>query len=109
MTKVSIDFNLNIDDPVVRDNFDRLQQILESDVFRNYRCEHFSFYLPEAGTFELDHLLGFIPEDVIVTSVTGGATVDVDLESADENTIEVTTDAETTIRCFLGTYEEGDI
>lgn len=108
MTKVSLDLNLNIDDPVVRDNFDRLQQILEADIFRNFRCEHFEFYLPAAGVFEVDHLLGFVPEDVVVTSSSGGAVVDFNLDEATDTSIEITTDDETTVRCFLGTYDEGD-
>jgi hypothetical protein len=90
-----------------QENFKRLQDFINGQPLMKGIFKFFEITYPAAASFEgFTHGLGFQPKDVIMTSVTGGATVTWHYENFDSEKVYITTSTGTTIRVFIGRYEE---
>ncbi len=103
----------DIEDPVVRENFDKLQRLSDDNLFGKFKGKHFSVVLTKNMTYSFKHNLGFAPQDVIPTSIlTGGsATLVWNYSLFDRTNISLTVaglaGVETlTVRAFIGSYRE---
>jgi hypothetical protein len=93
-----------IPDLYVRENFKRLK-----DFFRQESpllgFKHFELVFDAAVTnYKLRHGLGFVPKDVIQTSLTGAGVVTWNYSSFDKDSADLTVSGPCTVRFFLGTY-----
>lgn len=83
------------------DAFDRDQQLLRGQwSFRTITLEG-------AATHTFKHNLKFVPKDVLILSYTGSAPT-FNYSSFNNETISITTTGDSTIRCFLGAYEDNN-
>ena len=102
-----------VEDRVIRENLRRVETEYNDNTLVKGQFKFFEVTFgnatasyPLAATFV--HRLGFTPKDVLPTSIIGG-TVTWDYSSFDGTQIYVTVSAQTTVRFFLGRYEEGVI
>lgn len=96
------------DDPYIRDNFKRLQDSIESEPLLKSDFKFFEIAVNAASVAKAyPHNLGYLPLDVILTRVSGGATVTFLYDRFTSDNIYFTTSAACTFRCFIGTYREG--
>lgn len=98
-----------INDPVIRENFFRLQLNNQQDSMRKSRFRFFTFSVPGAvSNLRIPHKLNYVPIDVIQLSVTGVDTTTVTwhYDSFDATFLEVSTDGACTVRAYVGRYEE---
>lgn len=103
-----IDLNLDlIDDPVVRENFLKVQQFIKEWPFTKGTWRFYDVSFVGAVTnFKYPHNLGFIPKDVVQTFKSGAGTVTYNYDSFDATNIDITTTGAAQIRFFLGRYAE---
>ena len=100
------DLNLNINeiaDPVAREVVQRLREYIDRDVFGNFDGKLRSFTVSAAGTWTVEHTLGFKPSDIIITSSTAGVTT-VDHTASTKTTIDFTTASSGTVRLLVGEF-----
>lgn len=101
---------LEIKDEYTRRNFEFLQKLLNT--FPLYLAS-FQFVELEfdaaVSLFEYKHNLGFIPKDVIQTSLIGTGTVTWVYDQFDKENLIVTATGPCTVRAFVGSYQEGGI
>lgn len=107
---MSLKLLTNIQDEQALDNFVSIQDAINSNPlvkgafkFIETTFGTSSSTYPLTTTFT--HRLGFRPKDIIQTSVIGG-TLTWNYSAFTEATISVTVSAQTTVRFFLGRYEE---
>lgn len=92
-----------ITDPVIRDNFKKLQEEFYSNPFMNGNMKHFELTLTQAETnYAFKHNLGYKPKDVLITFVEDASAVTVDYDLTNKDFIYFTFPAATTIRFFAG-------
>lgn len=103
----------DVADPIVRDNFDRLQQLSDEDMFSKFKGKHFEVTVDKNMTYNFAHKLGFAPKDIIQTSLrtAGSATLVWNYNSFNRTSVSFTVaslaGAETlTFRAFIGSYTE---
>ena len=101
--KLNISLN-NITDPQIRDTFASIKSTVETDTILKGTWKLYDISLASASTVRYQHRLGFIPTDVIVTSVRG-ASVTFDYDSFDKEIIVFTSTGKTRIRFFAGKAE----
>ena len=102
-----------VEDPVVRENFDRLQKLSDEDLFSKFIGKHVEISRVANGTYLYLHNFGFRPRDVIQTSVIteGVGTFKWNYGSFDRTNVSFTVAGlvagETvTVRAFIGSYAE---
>jgi hypothetical protein len=98
-----------VTDISARENFKRIESYLRDLPLLRGQFEFFNFILAAPSypaTVAFRHNLGFVPKDVITTSVIGG-TVTWDYRSATKDTISASISALADVRCFIGTHSEG--
>lgn len=106
-----------IEEPVARDNFDRIQRFADEGVFNRFQGKHFEItFTKNVTAYDYPHGLGYCPEDVIQTSVRlpagGTGTLTWNYDSFDRSNVNVTVAGlaagETlVVRAFIGSYTEG--
>lgn len=105
------DINLienQVKDPVAQENFKRIKIFLRDQVLLKSGFFFRTFTVPSTYLvdFPYKHNLDFIPKDLIVTSVTNGATLTWHYEAFNRDNIFLTASAPTTIRVLLGSYKD---
>lgn len=98
-----------VTDGASQENFSRLQAFLRDfPLFKgSFQFRELTFISPSyPASVVVPHRLGFLPKDVLVTSVRGG-TLTWMYEDFTQSNIVATVSAATTVRAFFGTYAEG--
>lgn len=94
-----------IPDEYVRDNFKRLANALDFEPILRGNFKFFEIVLDAAVTgFDYPHSLTFLPKDVILEGISGGATITFHYDNFTTTNIQFTTSAGCTVRCFVGSY-----
>ena len=92
------------EDTYVRKNFENLVNYFQA----NNQLVGFRFFSQTFSAavknFKIAHGLGFIPQDLIITSATGSGTVQFNRGLWDKNNLDLTTTGACRIRFFIGTY-----
>lgn len=95
----------DIQDPYVQENFLRLQQFLNNDIFLNSELKFFEVTFTAAVTnFRFKHNLGYLPKDAWLTGQSGTATVTFNHSLFSKDFLDITTSAATTIRFLAGRF-----
>jgi hypothetical protein len=96
-----------INDPYIRDNFRRIEDILRSESLLKGSFKFFEIEIDGAVTnLKYSHNLGFVPKDVIQTSITGSGSLDWNFPNFTKDFLDITTTGPVTVRAFIGTYQE---
>ena len=96
-----------VQDPVAKENFNRVREYIQEDVFDRFEGKHFEIDLGGAVTnWTYPHHLGFQPKDIIQTSLTGAGALTWNYDSFTREYLNITTTAACTVRAFIGRYEE---
>jgi hypothetical protein len=97
-----------IADRYVQENFNRLKNFFQNQPFLKGQWRFIEIDLDNGVTnFKYKHNLGFIPKDVILTSITPSVSVVWNYDSFDREFIDFTTSGACVIRAFIGSYIEG--
>ncbi len=103
----------DVSDPVVRENFDRLQKLADDDLFGKFKGKHVEIERAKDGTYSYQHNLGYRPHDVLQTSLItdGAATLVWNYADFNRTSVSFTVAGlgvgETiTVRAFIGSYVE---
>lgn len=98
-----------IQDPVIRENFVSLLKFLQQDT--NLRgFEHFEIEIEAAVShLKFPHNLGFVPLDVLVTSLIGAGAVTWNYSLFDDENLDLNTTGPVTIRAYVGTHVRGTL
>jgi hypothetical protein len=89
-----------IDSPVARENFRKLDEEIQASPFHNGQWQLFDIRFGASGTYRVAHQLGFIPLDILVTHDTAGFAYDHEDFTSDQ--ITVTIAGEGRVRFLLG-------
>jgi hypothetical protein len=90
-------------DRFLRDNFLRIKTAFEAQPLMDGYWKFFEVEILAPGTdIPFKHNLGYLPKDIIFTSVTKAAVVTFNYEKFDQNFIYFTSDAPCKIRFFAG-------
>jgi hypothetical protein len=96
-----------VQDALVRENFDRLRQALQIDLFGKFVGKHYRIVFTGAVTGYLyPHGLGFAPQDVIQTSFTGAGAITWNYASFTKTNLSITTTGACSVRAFVGSLVE---
>lgn len=96
-----------IEDPLVRENFQRLIEFFQQQSLLQGVFKHFQITIPQAVTnYRYRHGLGFQPKDVIQSSLTGVGALTWNYASFDKEYVSITTTGPCVVRAFIGRYEE---
>lgn len=96
-----------IEDKPVRVAFRQLQEFLQKDT-NLLGFEHFEIVIDRAVTnFKYPHNLGFLPKDVLVTSLIGAGILTWNYSSFDETNLDLTTTGPVTVRAYIGAHIRG--
>jgi len=94
-----------IPDERVREFFQWFYEFLSGQPLLLGRFEHFEIEVTQAETgLLIPHNLGFVPLDILPTSVTGPGTVTFNYTAFTENFISITTTGACKVRFFGGSY-----
>lgn len=97
----------DVADQYVRENFSRLLKFFRKQAVLKTQLRHVEITVPRAITnFRFKHNLGFLPKDVIPTSVIGAGAVTWNYSLFDNEFLDLTTTDEVVVRAFVGTYRE---
>jgi hypothetical protein len=101
----------NLQDPVARKNFSRIKIFLRDAPLLKAGFVFKEIQVGAAGVpLEFKHNLKFVPKDLIITSVIPStAVVSFVYENFDDMFIRYSATAPCTIRCFVGTYGDGEV
>lgn len=98
-----------IEDPMVRDNFQRLQRSLGEFAILKGKWRFIDLTFTAAVTdYRYPHGLGFIPKDVIQTRLTGAGSLTWNYDDFTRDYIYITTTDACRVRAFVGSYYEGN-
>lgn len=98
-------FKTEVLDKYIRENFQRLEDRANVDVFDLGRFKFLTYAVGSASTAELQHNLGFQPKDVIALSVSpDNTTVTWNTDDFTRTTLSVTVSAACTVRALVGRY-----
>lgn len=102
VTKLNLD---QIQDPIVRKNFELLQEMLTTDMqLRGF--VHVDIYVDKAVTnYRVKHGLGYVPLDFIRTKFQGPGNIYLNYDKFDEQFMDLTTTGECRLRGFVGSYQ----
>ncbi len=102
-----------VQDPTVRENFDRIQRASDDDLFGKFRGKHIELSLDKNITYLYPHNLGFRPRDLIQTFLDKptGASLTWNYGSFDRTNISLTvaglaSGESVDVRAFVGVYVE---
>jgi len=93
-----------VEDLISRDNFNLIKEYLINLPLAYFKGKHMTLSVSSAGTWNVPHNLGFIPQDVITTWDT--ATTTWNYASFTKTHINFTTTSSGTVRIFIGRYQE---
>jgi hypothetical protein len=97
----------DIEDQYSRENFFRLKKFFESVSFFKGNFKHFEFNFDRALTSQkMAHGLGFKPQDVIQTFITGPGAITWDYINFDDKNLVLSTTGACKVRAFIGAYRE---
>lgn len=98
-----------ITDELIRENFKRLQKELTvNQVILKGEWKFFELNFTEAVTnFKYPHKLGFVPKDIIQTSLIAEGALIWNYELFDSENLDITTTEACVVRAFIGSYLEG--
>ena len=106
-------FTIEILDEKIRENFRRLLSFFKDDPWQkgNFKFMELTLASDTAtgypATMEVSHRLGFVPKDVVQTSVLPtSVTVTWNYASFTRTTLSVTISAAVTLRAYVGRYGE---
>ena len=104
-------FRREIEDQHIQTNFERIQTYLNEDTLGKGVFKFFEIFLEDKSgaypaTLKYAHNLNYVPKDVILTNVSSGVTVTFNYDSFDNTNLDITISGATTIRAFIGRYEE---
>lgn len=101
---IDIDFS-NIDDLITRKNFITISEFINDQGILRGKFKFFIVTVTGAQTkFKFSHNLGFMPQDVIQTSVIGSGAVTFNYSIFDSTYLYLTTTGTVTVRFFAGVY-----
>jgi hypothetical protein len=110
-----------VDDPAIKDSLDRIRQFFDSLLMARFNGDHFEvtfsqqLIAPAVTAFTFEHNLGYLPQDLWVTSQTGdSATVSPNYNSFNATTVafDITGLAlgdSVTIRFFAGSFVDAGL
>ena len=100
--------NENIVDPVARDNFQKVSESFRDNALLQGFWKFYEFTFPGAVTNKrIPHKLGFLPKDIIQTSLKGAGSLTWNYAKFDQTMLDVTTTGACIVRVFAGTYNDG--
>jgi hypothetical protein len=95
-----------IQDVNIRESLQWIYEYLSDISLLRGQFQHFEITFPAAKTDEkIPHKLGFVPTDVILTSVKGAGTPTFTYGDFDKTYLVISTSDECVIRFFAGRYE----
>ncbi len=96
-----------IGDAAARENFQRLEEAFKSLTFLKgkFRFVEISF-LSAVTNFKFPHGLGFVPKDVLPTSITGAGAITWNYSLFDRTNLDITTTGACVVRAYVGSYRE---
>jgi hypothetical protein len=99
-----INFNLEqIEDPMDRENAEKLATEFKSNPFLNGSLKHFSLTIDQAETgYRFKHNLGFRPYDVFLTYISDGSAVVINYDAIDDTYISFDFPSACVVRFFAG-------
>lgn len=97
-----------ISDERLRENFKRIQsEFTEKQVILKGEWKFFEIIFTVAVTnFKQKHLLGFLPKDIIQTSLTGTGVLTWNYDLFDKINLDITVTGPCKVRAFVGSYLE---
>lgn len=92
-------------DKVARENFQKVEDYVRSnDILRpNFKFYEIIFTAAETNK-RIPHRLGFLPKDVLQTSLTGAGSLTWNYSLFDSTYLDVTTTGACVVRAFIGTH-----
>lgn len=104
--RLRLDIN-DVPEKFSKENFRKIAEFVSKTAILLANFEHFEINIDGAKAhFKYTHNLGFIPKDIIVTSVTGNGVVTFNVEEFTKEAIDITSTGKCTIRFFAGTYDK---
>lgn len=96
-----------IEDPYVKENFERLTRFVNDQSFLRGEWQFFEITFTGAVTnYKHKHNLGFVPKDILQTSKTGAGAITFNYTSFDSTNIDITTTGACVVRFFVGSYRD---
>ena len=93
-------------DEYVRENFQRVKAYLQTEK-QLAGFKFFEIVIPSSVTnFKFKHNLGFVPKDVLQTSLRGTGTLTWNYDHFTRDFLDITTTGACTVRAFIGTHQE---
>jgi hypothetical protein len=100
-------FLAEIADRYVRENFQKISDYLQSDLFARGKFSFFEYsFTAAAANLTLPHGLKFTPKDVIELHASNGVTVTWHYDNFTRTTIELSSSGAGTVRAYIGRYGE---
>lgn len=94
-----------VKDAVARENFVKLQRFINDEEILKSGFTFYEIIFTQAETNKrIPHRLGFLPKDVIQTSVLGNQVVIWNYDLFDATYLDVTTSGACTVRAFIGSH-----
>lgn len=95
-----------LQDPVARECFQWIVDFVRDVPLLQGNFRHLELEFNKAETnLKVPHNLGFKPEDIIQTSVTGAGSVTFNYNKFDNTNLDITTSGACVVRFFAGRYE----
>ena len=92
-----------IQDPVIRKNFQNLLDYFERDGnFNDFKFIEFEAKKAEAN-IKINHNLGYIPKDIVISSQEGSGSLTFNRDKFDKQFLDVTTTGDVKARLYVGT------
>lgn len=92
--------------PLIRENFSRLKRLLTQQTLLKGEFKFLEITFTQAVTnFQYPHKLGFVPKDVIQTSLIG-ANLTWNYDLFTREFLDITTTGPCVVRAYIGTYSE---
>lgn len=95
-------------DEITRENMKRLQrELTETQVILKGEWKFFTIsFLSAVTNFKYPHKFGFVPHDIIQTSLKGAGALTWNYDLFDNVNLNITTTGACTVRAFVGSYLE---
>ena len=95
----------DIEDPVVRENFQKLEEETNKSLFPSDRWRFVELtFLTAVTGYQYRHGLSFVPKDVIQTSAIGAGAVTWNYSSFTKDIVSITTTGAVTVRALIGKF-----
>ncbi len=97
-----------IRDVDVRRNFEKIQGFFRALQFVQAQMRFVRIQFVAAGTnIRYPHNLGFLPKDVLQTSLVGTGSLTWNYDKFDKEFLDITVTGPCTVRAFIGAYQDG--